>query len=461
MDLMINKFIKVFSSVKLAVVIIIALATLIAVGTIVESRYNAQVAAKLVYHTWMMYVVMGTLSITLIAVMIDRWPWKKRHIPFLLAHVGILILQLGSVVTAKYGLDGNMRFGMGESNRFVTVPTTELQVWSSFDGDRYTKLLEKEVDFFVDPPKKNPLLLELPEGTFKVDDYAPFVIPSRKIIASSSPRTGAGLRFQVQNDRANINEWLFQKKAGATDTQKFGLATFVLGNLPKDPLADNVIYLMADGKDQVKYLLTYKDASKKPLRGTLKEGDKFQTNWMGLEFKLLRYFENAEESFDFKTLERPTELSTSAIQVSFLDKKHWVQLNDVFKIFSKDAVYIVTYGNRRIDLGFDLELKNFEIGRDPGTTKAASYQSLVRTPDGQDTLIAMNEPLKYKGLTFYQASFQEGPDGVPVASILSVNQDPGRWLKYLGSFILSLGVVWLFYNKRKAARAQAPSKEVV
>ncbi|MGZ5280466.1 MAG: cytochrome c biogenesis protein ResB, partial [Pseudobdellovibrionaceae bacterium] len=223
MDLMIQKFIKAFSSVKLAVVIIIALATLIAVGTIVESRYNAQVAAKLVYHTWMMYVVMGALALTLIAVMVDRWPWKKRHIPFLLAHVGILILQLGSVVTAKYGLDGNMRFGMGETNRFVTVPNTELQVWSSFDGDRYTKLLEKEVDFFVDPPSKNPLQLELPEGTFKVDDYAPFVIPSRKIIASQSPRTGAGLRFQVQNDRANINEWLFQKKAGAMDTRKFGL----------------------------------------------------------------------------------------------------------------------------------------------------------------------------------------------------------------------------------------------
>ena len=93
--------------------------------------------------------------------------------------------------------------------------------------------------------------------------------------------------------------------------------------------------------------------------------------------------------------------------------------------------------------------------------KDASYQSLVQTPDGQETLIAMNEPLKYQGLTFYQASFQDGPDGTPVASILSVNQDPGRWLKYLGSFVLSLGVVWLFYNKRKAARAQAPSKEVV
>lgn len=458
---MFRKFIKVFSSLKLAVIIISSLAALIAAGTIIESKYNAQIASKLVYNTWMMYLVMGVMATTLIAVMVDRWPWKKRHIPFILAHIGILILQLGAVLTAKYGLDGNMRFGIGESNRFVTVPITELQVWSSFDGDRYTKILEKEVDFYLNPPKKSPLELQLSEGTLKVEDYAPFVIPSRKILASDSQRSGAALRFQVQNERANMNEWLFQKKAGAEDKQQFGLATFVLGKIPTDPPADNVIYLSPKSATEVQYLLTYKDPGRKPQRGTLKEGDKFQTGWMGLQFHVLRYFEHAEESFDFKTLERPTELSTSAIQIHFQGKSYWVQLNDVLKIFTKDAVYILTYGHRRIDLGFSLQLKQFEIGRDPGTMKAASYQSLVTTPDGKDTLIAMNEPLKYQGLTFYQASFQEGPDGTPIASILSVNQDPGRWIKYLGSFVLSLGVVWLFYNKRKAARAQAPMKEVV
>lgn len=68
----------------------------------------------------------------------------------------------------------------------------------------------------------------------------------------------------------------------------------------------------------------------------------------------------------------------------------------------------------------------------------------------------MNEPLKYAGFTFYQASFQDGPQGQPIASILSVNKDPGRWIKYLGSLILSLGVVWLFVQRRRASRAQAP-----
>jgi cytochrome c biogenesis protein ResB len=68
----------------------------------------------------------------------------------------------------------------------------------------------------------------------------------------------------------------------------------------------------------------------------------------------------------------------------------------------------------------------------------------------------MNEPLKHGGYTLYQASFQQGPTGEPIASILSVNYDPGRWIKYLGSLIICLGVIWLFYQKRRTARAQAP-----
>jgi hypothetical protein len=459
---MFKKLVKLFASVKIAVVILLALATLIAAGTIVESKYNAQAAAKIVYNTWMMYTVMITLALTLIAVMIDRWPWKKRHIPFLLAHVGILILQLGAVITANYGLDGNMRFGIGESNRFVTVPNTELQIWSSFDGDNYSKILEKEVDFFVDSPKEKPFHIDLAEGPFLIDDYMPYAIPSRKIVLSPEKvKTGSAVRFQVQNDRVNVNEWLFQKKPTTEASQAMGLARFVLGRIPPNPLPENALYMQAEGPDKVQYLLTYKDEKRKPLRGSLKEGDSFDTGWMGLKFHLLRYFQNAEESYEFKALERPTDLTTSAIQINFQGKKNWVQLNDVFKLFTPQGVYIVTYGSKRIDLGFKLDLKNFEIGRDPGSNKAATYQSLVATPDGKETLIAMNEPLKYQGLTFYQASFQEGPDGAPIASILSVNRDPGRWLKYLGSLILSLGVVWLFYNKRKAARAQAPTKEVV
>jgi len=68
----------------------------------------------------------------------------------------------------------------------------------------------------------------------------------------------------------------------------------------------------------------------------------------------------------------------------------------------------------------------------------------------------MNEPLKHNGYTFYQSSFQENKMGEPIASVLSVNYDPGRWIKYFGSLCIVLGSIMLFYFKKFGTKQ--PSK---
>ena len=65
------------------------------------------------------------------------------------------------------------------------------------------------------------------------------------------------------------------------------------------------------------------------------------------------------------------------------------------------------------------------------------------------------QSLKYDGLTFYQASYFEAPK-TPTA-LLSVNLDPGRPIKYLGSLLLVLGAIWHFYLRRKKTKNNSPS----
>lgn len=451
-----KKIVQQLASLKLAVVVILALATVIAIGTFVEARYDSFAAAEIVYHSPWMYGILGLLVVVLVAVMVDRWPWKKRHTPFLMAHVGIVLLLFGALVTTKYGLDGTMRFQIGENGRYVTVPNTEVQLWSSFDGERYSKIIEQDVDFYKHSPKEKPFSVTLPEGDMVVNDYQAYVIPNHSVAASESPRAGAAVRFQIKNDRVNVTDWILQSRKGAAAENNFGPAMLTLGAAPTISRGNNEIFLTPHGKD-LKFVVYYKDG-RRPKQGEVKEGQAIDTGWMGLQFTVLRYLPQAEDAWEFKQVDRPTPLTTSAIKVSFMGKDHWIQQNDVMKFFTTNAVYILTYGSRRIDLGFDLHLQKFDVGHYQGTNRASSYSSVVTTPDGKEHLIAMNEPLKYKGLTFYQASFQQDAQGNPIASILSVNYDPGRWIKYLGSLIITLGIVGLFYNKRKAARAAAPAK---
>ncbi|HWU42949.1 MAG TPA: cytochrome c biogenesis protein ResB [Bdellovibrio sp.] len=438
---------KPLASLKLAVFVILALAVITAAGTIVEAKYDSYAAKKLVYDTWMMYSIMGLLVINLIAVMVDRWPWKKRHASFVLAHIGIIILLFGALITMKFGLDGSMRVGIGESNNFVQTADTDLVVYSSFDGDHYSKTFEQEVDFFRAPPTQaKPVEIPVVEGAIKVVEYKKYVLPSRKVVVDESGKAGAGLRFQIHNPNVNVIEWLVQKKANTLATHNFGPAQIHLGPLPEKGEMKNEIYLSPE-KDGLRYVVFYKDSEKPGKKGFVKEGEVFDPGFkMPMEFRVLRFMTSAREDWDLQDAEAPTPLTTSAVKIIFEGKEHWVLLNDMVKLFTDKDVYLLTYGNSRIDVGFPVKLKSFQVDRYQGTMRAMAYKSVVEVPGLSEQTISMNEPLKYKGLTIYQASFQE-EQGQPTASVFSVNADPGRFIKYMGSLIISLGIVLLMWFK--------------
>ncbi|MBL7543714.1 MAG: cytochrome c biogenesis protein ResB [Bdellovibrionaceae bacterium] len=452
---MYKKVLKFLASIKLAVIVIISIATLTAIGTFVESKYDAAAAKKLVYDSVYMNIVMSVFAINLMAVMVDRWPWKMRHISFIFAHVGILCIMAGQLMTTYLGIDGSMRVGIGEENRFVSLPQTDITVYSSFDGTNYSKIFEKEVDFFrSSPTPENPYEIYKEQTGIKVTNYYPYAVASRETLAGDNPKLGAGIRFQITNGQANFIEWLVQRNPTHVVNVDLGPLKVHLGTVPPTGMGFNEIYMKIEN-GRIKYALFSKDAVDPKEEGFLEEGKTFKTPWMGLEFRVLRFLPKAEERWKVESRSRPTPLTTEAVEVQFQDKKHWILVNDTIKFFADSAVFFVSYGNRRYDIGFPVFLNQFKMNKYQGTSRAMSYQSIVTVPGVGEKEISMNEPLKHQGLTIYQASFQDGAMGQPVASIFSINRDPGRWLKYLGSLIMSLGIIFLFYFRNFGASSAA------
>src|SRR6185312_312382 len=136
---------RFLASIRLAVFIILSLGVVTAIGTITEARFDAEVARKLVYQSVYMYTVLALLAINLIAVMIDRWPWKQHHTGFVLAHVGILFIMFGAGLTQRYGIDGTMSLGLGQERHSITVREHELNVYSSLDGGDFRNMFQSEV----------------------------------------------------------------------------------------------------------------------------------------------------------------------------------------------------------------------------------------------------------------------------------------------------------------------------
>lgn len=95
---------------------------------------------------------------------------------------------------------------------------------------------------------------------------------------------------------------------------------------------------------------------------------------------------------------------------------------------------------------FTLTLLKFSHDRYAGTEIPKNFSSRIKvtTPDGRDdreVLIYMNNPLRYAGLTFYQASFEPGNDKV---TILQVVRNPSWQLPYIACAMMTLGLVWQF-----------------
>lgn len=441
---------KRLASLNLAVFVIISIGVIAAVGTIYEARYDADVASQVVYRSVWMYLVLSLLSINLIAVMVDRWPWKVKHVGFVLAHIGIIVLLIGGLITQYYGVDGSMYFEIGTHSRWVTIADKELSVYSTFDGNRFTDLLHRDVNFLKYPAKENRITIPVMDGNIEVVDSLNFAQFSERIVASENPLDGGGIRFQLHNNRVNELQWLVQSREGKIAVSEFGPLRLVLGSIQSVAPGSNVLALEATSEKDLKYAV-YKKEDEKPVKvGTTKEGDELDLPWMGLKFKVLRFLNKAHREWEVKEMPKPSAMTTSAILVSYKDQKHWVQLNDIVRFFTPAGAYIVKYGQKRVDIGEEFLLKKFSVGRYQGTRRAMSYESVVDVPQLGERLISMNEPLKFNGYTFYQSSFQENPQtGEPTASILSVNKDPGRAIKYIGSLIIVLGIIHLFWFKQR------------
>jgi hypothetical protein len=110
---------------------------------------------------------------------------------------------------------------------------------------------------------------------------------------------------------------------------------------------------------------------------------------------------------------------------------------------------------RRFYHPFSLRLVDFTHERYLGTQIPKNFSSRIRllnpaTGEDRETLIYMNHPLRYGGLTFYQAGFENND----TTSILQVVRNPAWTMPYLSCAMVGLGLLWIFSQHLSKAVAR-------
>jgi len=104
--------------------------------------------------------------------------------------------------------------------------------------------------------------------------------------------------------------------------------------------------------------------------------------------------------------------------------------------------YVLSMRLQRQYLPYAFTLKQFRHDVYPGTDIPKNFSSLVQVTnpsrgESREVLIYMNQPLRYEGKTFYQASFGKND----TLSVLSVVENPGWLLPYVSCALVSLGLL--------------------
>lgn len=187
--------------------------------------------------------------------------------------------------------------------------------------------------------------------------------------------------------------------------------------------------------------------------------------WMNFKIRLLRH---SNDTFPIQIPKAVTPVQDNgkiikgnikAVEVEVGGKSYWVRNDGPLELSNSKLNVRLQILPKEIKLPYQITLERFKMNKNPGTNDPASYESFVQLLDGRGATgiekhhVYMNHPLKYDDFTFYQSSYfpvGRNEDGSEqFGSAFSVNYDPGRFFKYLGSLFIVLGSIWHYIINRK------------
>ena len=369
---MLDRFVKIFTSLRLTVVLLALGLILVFWGTIAQVHLGLYKAQNEFFRSFFVfwqpagaswklpifpggYLVGGLLIINLFAAHLRYYQPGKKKIGIALIHLGIVLLLLGQLLTDVLSVESSMHIRNGGTKNYSEAGRSfELAIVDTTDADSDKVVAVREARLR------------------KRDEIAHQELP-----------------FKVRVNRYFVNSELAQKEAGGFSAVK---TTLGLGQdiwwreLPHETEMDK------------------RDIPSGIFELTTAQGS------LGT-FLLSGY------------LNRPQEITHNG-------RRYELELRP-----------------ERFYKPFSLHLIEFRHDRYPGTEIPKDFSSLVRlqradTGEDREVRIYMNNPLRYNGETYYQASFDKDDQG----TVLQVVRNPGWLTPYLACVLVSAGLLWQFLS---------------
>ncbi len=415
------KFFNKIFSLKFSLFYMFIFAFLCMIATFAESKNGTAYANSLIYNAWYFYLIMILLFLSTIFCIFKYKLYK--NLSLFLIHSSFIFIFVGAVLTHFFGFEGVIHLRV--DNKANEIKSTK------------TKLILKHNDEIISTDNLNESL-KLNNASLKFLDFS----------------NEAGLT-KVKSDNLNDPSYLklrFNFASGYSDVEinyndclLVGKTNFCFNktnsnNYVNFYIKDNEFYVATNEK--IKFLNQILDFDFKLKDGIYTLDD--------FSFSALNYLVHSKDALSM------SGGNLQAIKVEFKigsSKENLIlALNDSIKIND----YEILWSQESLKLDFDIYLKRFNLITYANSNSPKDYESEIVIIDKDKnihTKIAMNKVLDYKGIRYFQHSYDEDLKG----SILSANKDLGKTPTYIGYFLLFLGCFLNLFSKKTISYFKALS----
>ena len=123
-----GQFMLFIGGLRFAVPIMVFIAIALGVGTFIDSTQGAKTAMRIVYGSGWFISLMALVSICLVAAVMTRYPWKRKHIGFITVHAGLILLIAGGFWSLFGRIEGQLKLGEGMSGGQIELNSQRLEL---------------------------------------------------------------------------------------------------------------------------------------------------------------------------------------------------------------------------------------------------------------------------------------------------------------------------------------------
>ena len=478
---MLKRILSIFSSMRLASVLLLCFAFSIGYATFVERDFGTASANALIYRAWWFEYLLVFLSICLFLNIFKYKLYRKDKIPTFTFHIAFIVIIIGAGITRFIGFEGMMQIYEGETENTFMSDNVYLQTVVADTNEQVAVSIDKQLNLSgITKRFDNTFLLKhLFSNYFSIDnkslkkrfsisyvDFLPNVAEKAVDSIVSGVRMATSSNTEKQGTELSQADFSYSDilidsslkikgiKFTVNNMQDSAVNFFVNNNLVQcvSSYDLSLINMMTRQQSGIYAAGTVFDIQ--PMTLISVNGFKFNL----VEFLMMKTYESYSSSNNMNFRDNPYRKKDELVlMVKAGNKQKEIKLRGKksdppdFLEFELDGLFFkMAYGPKYYELPFSVRLDSAQTVYYPGSGNPESYKSHVSIFSRENNTlkkmfsdsIYMNNILNYKGYRFYQASIAEDDSWTG----LSVNNDAiGTIVSYLGYAMMMLGMILIFF----------------